>query len=79
MGRGNKFLGAGVTVGPTDAGLVGDGQVVQRLTCAVDGAGAMGQGSQSGGGSRSALMVPTAVAEEGDEPEEPLWDDDDEW
>jgi PPE-repeat protein len=43
------------------------------------GAGAMGQGSQSGGSSRAALMVPAAVAEEGDEPEEDLWDDDDEW
>ncbi|OBK13732.1 PPE family protein [Mycobacterium asiaticum] len=43
------------------------------------GAGAMGQGAQAGGGSRTALAVPTALADETDEPEEDLWDDQDDW
>lgn len=43
------------------------------------GAGAMGQGAGSGGGTRTALAVPAAASDEHDEPEEQLWDDDDEW
>jgi PPE-repeat protein len=42
------------------------------------GAGAMGQGTQSGGGTRAAMLVPAAASQEDDEPEEDLWDDD-EW
>ncbi|BDB45773.1 MULTISPECIES: PPE family protein [Mycobacterium] len=42
------------------------------------GTGALGQGAP-GGGTRAALAVPAAAADEHDEPEEDLWDDDDDW
>jgi PPE-repeat protein len=43
------------------------------------GAGAMGQGAQGGGSSRPGLAVQASAAQEQDEPEEYLWDDEDEW
>ncbi|MBX9641711.1 MAG: PPE family protein [Mycobacteriaceae bacterium] len=43
------------------------------------GAGAMGQGAHSGGSSRAGLVAPGPAAQEHDEPEEDLWDDEDDW
>ncbi|MDP7706156.1 MULTISPECIES: PPE family protein [unclassified Mycobacterium] len=43
------------------------------------GAGAMGQGASGGGSSRPGLAAPAPVSQERDEPEEDLWDDEDEW
>ncbi|OBI82454.1 PPE family protein [Mycobacterium asiaticum] len=91
--RGEALPGAGGTLArtPLMAGLIDKpaGPAVMPAAAAGEsvtsgaapvgaGAGAMGQGAQAGGGTRTALAVPVA-AEESDEPEEALWDDEDDW
>lgn len=43
------------------------------------GAGAMGQGAQSGGSTRPGLVAPAPLAQEREEDDEDDWDEEDDW